>query len=126
MKRLITAILLLLSVFALCAFTQIQLTHLTDSMSAQIDHFSLCARLNDPTGARTAIAAAQSDWVESRTLLGAILPHSELDEIDRLFAVSRQAIENGDLPECRLRAAELSARLRHLPERERPTLANVL
>lgn len=126
MKRLVTAIVLLAATLALCVGIQRSLDRLSDGMAAQVDRFSLCASLNDPENAKTAIVQAHGEWLGHRALLGSVLPHNELDEIDRLFAVSLQAVEDGDLHECRLRAAELSARIRHLPERERPKIENIL
>ncbi len=125
MKRLATAIVLLLAVLVLCIFTQWQLNHLADGLTAQVDHFSLCAGQNDMQGAAEAIAEARLGWRSRRALLGSILPHTELDEVDRLFEVSIQAAKDEDITECRLRAAELSALLRHLPGREFPALENI-
>lgn len=126
MKRLFTAIVLLVVTLALCVGIQRSLNRISDGMAAKVDHFSLCARLDDTENAQKAIVQAHGEWLESRALLGSVLPHSELDEIDRLFAVSLQAVEDGNLDECRLRAAELSARIRHLPEREKPKIENIL
>ncbi len=126
MKRLTTAVMLLLAVLALCVGTQYRLGRLADEMAAEIDHFSLCARENDIQSAERAIAGAKSDWESSRALLGSILPHNELDEIDRLFAVALQAAEDEDVSECRLRAAELSNRVQHLPKRDIPKIENIL
>lgn len=126
MKRLFTAIVLLLATLALCAGLQRSLDRISDDMAAKVERFSLCAQLGDAEDAKTAIIQARGEWLESRALLGSVLPHNELDDIDRLFAVSIQAVENGDFPECRLRAAELSERIRHLPEREKPKIENIL
>ncbi len=125
MKRIVTAVLLLVLVLAACIGTQWQLNRLADDLAKKIDHFSICTWQNDVESAGQAIAGAKSDWEGSRPLLGSILPHNELDEIDRLFAVALQAMENGDLSECRLRAAELSARLQHLPARDLPKIENI-
>ena len=56
------------------------------------------------------LAAAHAIWEDAQPLLGALLPHEEIDE-------------TGD--ERRLDRAELLARLGHLPEMERATVRNI-
>lgn len=67
---------------------------------------------------------AHAIWEDAQPLLGALLPHEEIDETGLLFERLAAAREgNGD--ESRLDRAELLARLRHLPEMEKPTARNI-
>ncbi len=125
MRRLITAIALLVLVLASCFGCRWKLAGLSETLAAQVESYSTLAWQGDPGAAEQTLKDAQNVWQANRTFLGAVLPHTELDEVEKLFATARQAAENGDLSECRLRAAELKARLRHLPEREEPSLANI-
>ena len=61
---------------------------------------------------------ARAIWEEAQPLLGALLPHEEIDETGLLF--ERLADEN------LLDRAELLARLHHLPEMEKASLRNIL
>lgn len=125
MKRLTTSIVLLLLVLAVCIGCRWKLGALSDQLSAQVESFSSLAEQNHLQSAWETLEEAQEVWLSNRPFLGAILPHDELDEIERLFATSIQAARNQDLPECRMRAAELKALLRHLPEREAPSVQNI-
>ncbi len=60
MKRLTTAVMLLLAVLALCVGTQYRLGRLADEMAAEIDHFSLCARENDIQRDRKSVGLLQA------------------------------------------------------------------
>lgn len=125
MKRLVTAIVLLAATLTICIGCRWRLEQLTDTLSAQVESFSALAWQGNRGAAQETLEAARDTWRGDRTFLGAMLPHTELDEVERLFETALQAAENGDLPECRMRAAELGALLRHLPEREEPSLANI-
>ena len=65
---------------------------------------------------------ARAIWEEAQPLLGALLPH---DEIDLLFE-RLAAAHDGTGDENLLDRAELLARLHHLPEMEKASLRNIL
>ena len=119
MKRLVTAVVLLAVLVGVCIGCRWELARLADALSAEVETFSMLTWEGNITQAQETLLAAREGW------LGAVLPHTELDEIERLFEAALQAAENGDLSECRMQAAELRALLRHLPEREEPSLANI-
>ena len=125
MKRLVTAVVLLAVLGGVCIGCRWDLARLADALSAEVETFTMLTWEGNITQAQETLLAAREGWRSNRTLLGAVLPHTELDEIERLFEAALQAAENGDLSECRMQAAELRALLRHLPEREEPSLANI-
>ena len=61
---------------------------------------------------------ARAIWEEAQPLLGALLPHEEIDETGLLFE-RLAAAHDGTGDENLLDRAELLARLHHLPEMER-------
>ena len=67
---------------------------------------------------------ARAIWEEAQPLLGALLPHEEIDETGLLFE-RLAAAHDGTDDENLLDRAELLAQLRHLPEVQRPTLKNL-
>ena len=70
------------------------------------------------------LAAAHAIWEDAQPLLGALLPHEEIDETGLLFErLAAAETDNGD--ERRLDRAELLARLGHLPEMEKSTGRNI-
>lgn len=70
------------------------------------------------------LAAAHAIWEDAQPLLGALLPHEEIDETACSLSGSAAAeADNGD--ERRLDRAELLARLGHLPEMEKATVRNI-
>lgn len=125
MKRLIAALALLAAVLVVCVGNWWKLSRLSEQLCAQVEGFSALAWQGDQQAAQETLRNARSAWQSNRTFLGAVLPHTELDEVERLFATSLQASENGDPSECRIYAAELTERLRNLPEREKPSWANI-
>lgn len=70
------------------------------------------------------LAAAHAIWEDAQPLLGALLPHEEIDETGLLFERLAAAEADND-DERRLDRAELLARLGHLPEMERATVRNI-
>lgn len=70
------------------------------------------------------LAAEHAIWEDAQPLLGALLPHEEIDETGLLFErLAAAEADNGD--ERRLDRAELLARLGHLPEMEKATVRNI-
>ena len=68
---------------------------------------------------------ARAIWEEAQPLLGALLPHEEIDETGLLFE-RLAAAHDGTGDENLLDRAELLARLHHLPEMEKASLRNIL
>ena len=68
---------------------------------------------------------ARAIWEEAQPLLGALLPHEEIDETGLLFE-RLAAAHDGTDDENLLDRAELLARLHHLPEMEKASLRNIL
>lgn len=125
MKRLATAVILLIVVLALCVGSQWKLRRMTDGWIAEVEHSAALAGQNETDSAHAALAKVRDEWKASLPLLGSMLPHDELDQIERLFETALQAAENGDEREYLLQAAELRALLAHLPERDAPKIQNI-
>ena len=69
--------------------------------------------------------AAYQKWTDAGTLLGALLLHDALDDVDRLFSRALQAQADGQTDALSLDRAELLNQLSHLPELEQPSLRNL-
>ena len=72
------------------------------------------------------LTEARAAWDRAQTLLGALLLHDEIEQADRLFDRVTAARKNGNEEEFLLDRAELLARLRHLPDLQKPSLKNLL
>ena len=68
---------------------------------------------------------AYEKWSAAQTLLGSLLLHEELDEVNRLFARVRTAQKEQITDDLLLDRTELLAQLRHLPDLEQPNLKNL-
>ena len=68
---------------------------------------------------------AYEKWSAAQTLLGSLLLHEELDEVNRLFARVRTAQKEQITDDLLLDRTELLAQLRHLPHLEQPNLKNL-
>lgn len=72
------------------------------------------------------IEEAFSEWASYETTLGALLPHSEIDEINRLFVYVKKAQEIGEDKQYKIDSAALVQQLNRLPELGSVDLKNIL
>lgn len=126
MKRVVTAVILLiiltLGCFGASRYVERTTSHLDDMAAVvytQIEagHFDTAQKQME-----TCYAA----WQRWMPPLSALVRHNEVDDLDRLYQRTRQALDNRDKNESLLQLRELRSMLHHLPEMEKPTYANLL
>lgn len=126
MKRVITSMVLLAIVAAacFCSFRYISRTSKTlDQMAETVFQKTETGQFE---AAQQAMEQSYVAWRARRRVLSALVRHNELDDIERLYQRTRQALDNSDQDESLLQLRELRAMLRYLPEMEKPTYSNIL
>ena len=88
-------------------------------------HMALLMQKDGPLSLERGPKFVETGREEAQPLLGALLPHEEIDETGLLFE-RLAAAHDGTDDENLLDRAELLARLHHLPEMEKASLRNIL
>jgi|GluameStandDraft_1065615.scaffolds.fasta_scaffold74153_2 predicted ArsR family transcriptional regulator len=126
MKRVITSVALLaiVAIACFCSFRYIsRTTEILDQMTETVFRQTEAGQFE---AAQQAMEQSYTTWRIRRRVLSALVRHNELDDIDRLYQRTRQALNNSDQDESLLQLRELRAMLRYLPEMEKPTYSNIL
>lgn len=68
---------------------------------------------------------AYAQWKDAQLLLGSLLLHDEIDQVERLFqrVLTAEYIES--TTDYRIDCSELLTQLHHLPDLQRPSLKNL-
>lgn len=125
MKRLVIACILLLTVTAACIVGCMTVQHAVRDTAAVAVSAREQAQADDLAACVQILQSGQSDWTRRVRLLGAIVRHNELNQIDVLYRRAVQAGQNDDKHELLLQLSELDEMLRQLADMELPTLGNV-
>lgn len=126
MKRVITAVVLLLVVVAACFGSYRYITNATNAVRGALAITRQSVEAGDFTAARADMERSYALWREHYGRLSTLVRHNEIDDTERLFQRARQALDNGDADESLLQLRDLRALLAHLPEMERPVLSNLI
>ena len=126
MKRLITAIILLTLVIAACIGTYFYIRQTTSMLDVSVATAQMQAQTDDIAGAHETMMENYAAWRQHHGILSTLVRHNEIDETERLYQRTLQALENADREEALMQLAELRTLLRHLPEMEKPNFPNVL
>ena len=126
MKRIVTAVLLMLALSVGCFCSNRYIVRTSAALQGKTDAVYSALQSSSFPEAHRAMADSYALWQQCRAPISALVRHNELDEIDRLYQRARQALDNTDQNESLLQLRELRAMLRLLPEMEKPTYANLL
>lgn len=126
MKRVVTAVVLMLALSAGCFCANRYIERSTAQLQERTAAVYTALQQEGIPQARRAMADSYALWQQRRAPLSALVRHNELDEIDRLYQRSMQALDNADKNESLLQLRELRGMLRLLPDMEKPTYANLL
>lgn len=125
MKRLITAITFLVFVVIGCFASYFALSNKMNQVCDRVSEADAQMKSTDYEQAFIAIEKARKNWESEQSLLGALVRHDEIDQIDNLFARAVQTVENHNREQYDLESSELKNMLRHIPEMEAPTFRNI-
>lgn len=126
MKRLMIALALLVLIIGLCAGTYFYVSHASDVLEQGVAAAQAQVRRDEIDAAHAGMNGNYTAWRQRYHMLSALVRHNEIDDTERLYRRTLQALENGDKDEALIQLAELQALLLHLPEMEKPGLSNLL
>ncbi|MCB6364827.1 DUF4363 family protein [Intestinibacillus massiliensis] len=125
MRRLIVAILLLAVMIFGCFASYNRLDLLTQELAGHVLESDALLQTGDRAGADAILQETYHLWSDHRSMLGALVRHNELDDIENLFLRTMQAMDNHDNNEYFLQSRELYGMLLHIPEMELPSIENI-
>lgn len=126
MKRVVTAAVLLIVLAVSCFGSYRYIACTSASLDRAAGEVFSRVEAGNFDAARQEMDEAYASWRGRRSPLSALVRHNELDDIDRLYQRTRQALDNEDRNESLLQLRELRAMLRYLPEMEKPNYSNIL
>lgn len=125
MKRMIVAVILLLVLVGGCFWGYQKLDLLSQEVSNHVAQADALLDAKDRDTAYADLLEAYQLWRSRQPLLGALVRHDELDEIENLFLRAVQSMHDGEWSAYRLHSRELQGMLAHIPEMERPSIQNI-
>lgn len=125
MKRMIVAVILLLVLVGGCFYSYQKLDLLSQEVSNHVAEADMLLEAKDRPTAYANLLEAYQLWRSRQPLLGALVRHDELDDIQNLFLRALQSMHDGEWSEYRLHSRELQGMLAHIPEMERPSIQNI-
>ncbi|MDR3767157.1 MAG: DUF4363 family protein [Butyricicoccus sp.] len=126
MKRVITAVVLLVLVVAACFGSYRYITNATTVVRDALAVTQQSVESGDFSAARVDMERSYALWRKHYNRLSTLVRHNEIDDTERLFQRARQALDNSDADESLLQLRDLRALLAHLPEMERPVYSNLI
>lgn len=126
MKRIITAICILVFLTTACFGSYAYIDTATSAVSDTLEQARQALLDGAPDAAHERMEQGYALWQTHYARLSALVRHNEIDDAERLFQRARQAAESGNAAETLLQLRELCALLHHLPEMEKPTYANLI
>ena len=126
MKRVAAACAIFVLLILGCAGAYLSVDRVTQSLAAEVQlaHDALASENYDE--ASRIMQNGYRNWRSQHELLGALIRHNEIDEIENLYLRAIQCTKNEDSDEGQMQTLELSGMLRHLTEMERPSAGNIL
>ena len=126
MKRVTAAGAIFLLLILGCAGAYWSVDQVTKSLAAEVQAAHDALGAEDCGRASEIMCASYQNWRGHHELLGTLVRHNEIDEIENLYLRAIQCAENGDRNEGRMQTRELAGMLRHLTEMEQPRIGNIL
>jgi polyisoprenoid-binding protein YceI len=126
MKPLLLIILPLSLFLFLVSAAQRHLKQDAYALYTHLEAVHAAAEQKDWSLAQTAMESAQDQWQPSKERWKAIMDHMEVDRIEMSFTRVKAWITLEQQKDCLNELAALMQMLRHVPEKERLTLSNIL
>lgn len=125
MRRLLIAILLLCLMITGCFVSYNRLDLLTQELAGHVLEVDALVQMENHAEADAILQETYHLWSRNQSMLGALVRHNELDDVENLFLRAMQAMESRDDNEYFLQSRELYGMLLHIPEMELPTVQNI-
>lgn len=126
MKPFFIACLILVSLFAAGLMNAQTVSRLSDSIETQLSYSQSSAKSGQWDEVGDTLHDVAELWQEHKTYLHVTLDHSEIEEVEALFAEARQYAAQGDVDKYCTCAERLAVQLEHLKETQRISIKNVL
>ena len=126
MKKLYSALGILLVITGFCWFTAWRVDDLCNTSASLLEAAETQVMLGDYDAAVETVNHSFRLWNRHEGFFGMALRHTESDDVGILYPVLQEACRQKDQREFLLRARELAANLRHLGRMEQPYLFNIL
>ncbi len=125
MKRMIVAVSMLLLLIIGCFYGYQKLDLLSQEIGNHIAEADARLGISEHDTAYADLLEAYQLWRSKQALLGSLVRHNELEDIEKLFLRAMQSMHDGEWSAYRLYARELQGTIAHLPEMERPSIQNI-
>lgn len=125
MKRSIIAAALLTAIIAICSSGYLFLNNTTDSLISLSDKALESAQENDPGQMLASALEIKNTWAKKESILSAITPHEETENMDETIKKLIYFAENGSIDDFRECCVELKAKAEYIKEEEKISLRNI-
>lgn len=125
MKRIFISSTCFVLVLILCFFETTILKSQVDPLIILISKASIASNNQDYISSEQYMKQAVDDWEKSLNILGVILRHNELDDINGMFARGYSYAVSNNNAALQIELYELTYLLNHLVEKEQLSIKNV-
>lgn len=126
MKRIFIAVILLIAIIVGCVLSYRFLDRTAVQLAQSVAAAQSAAETGNYTAASLKLAKATEKWDAVHPVLGILLHHDVLNDIDELFVRTKYALSENKGFESRQQLYCLQEQLLHLPDAEQLTLENLL
>ena len=126
MKRVWISVGLIILMIAGCFASQNYLNQVTKQLADVIYQADQLAQEDNMSASAELVYSSYRKWKEKESILGAIIRHQEMDQIESLYLRALQNANNQDKNEYLVQSKELQGLLLHLPDMELPKIKNLL
>ena len=126
MNRTAFAICLLVLLLGFCILSSVLVRLYSQTVNDAIAASRAQAARNDVGGAADRLQEAKALWRSHERYFGVVLSHSEIDDVNMMFAELAQYAELGDRDDFLAGTARLIATIEHIREMELPSYHNLL
>lgn len=126
MNRTAFAICLLVVLLGFCILSSVLVRQYSQTVNDALSVSRAQAARNDFGGAADRLQEAKALWRSHERYFGVVLSHSEIDDVNMMFAELAQYAELGDRDDFLAGTARLIATIEHIREMELPSYHNLL
>lgn len=128
MRRLAIALIILFFLVFICAWSYLEFVDIATTLSTQIEVVDSII-INDTDNmnekAIENFDIAYNIWRNKQLVLGAIITHERLEEIENVFIKTQQSLHDGQTELYHIYSSELVSLIEHIPKSEKPNFQNI-
>lgn len=125
MNRILLSSICFVSVLLICIFGTKHVETSTLPLIDQAKTSLFYAQNDDMQSAILSMEALILDWEETSNILGVLLRHNEIDDLDQIFILCLEYAKNGNQESFQVETSSLIHRLEHLIEKEKFSIKNI-